>query len=119
MFLKEFLASISINYLVLLMAFIIIILCTLEMLNALHIRYQEIELLSLHNLRPWMFDWKLLYLFPKKCKKKLRAALIISRCYLSRFPNPIVLYCKDILQKRLALDKMIDEQCIEKKDTVF
>ena len=52
------------------MAFIIIILCTLEMLNALHIRYQEIELLSLHSLRPWMFDWKLLSMFPKKCKKK-------------------------------------------------
>ena len=47
------------------MAFIIIILCTLEMYNALHIRYQEIELFSLHNWRPWMFDWKLLYLFPK------------------------------------------------------
>ena len=88
MFLKEFLASISINYLVLLMAFIIIILCTLEMLNALHIRYQEIELLSLHNLRPWMFDWKLLYSFPKKCKKSFESSPYYFSMLFITIPQP-------------------------------
>ena len=60
-------------------------------------------------------------MFPKKCKKKKfweQPLLFLDVIY---HDSPTQVYCivKIFYKERLALDKMIDEPWIEKKDTVF
>ena len=59
-------------------------------------------------------------MFPKKCKKgNFESSPYYFSMLFITIPQPKYCIVKIFYKERLALDKMIDEPCIEKKDTVF